>query len=203
MKASLTPRFRMAEHSIATKRGWKLAGNCFLVLFQHHTEQERLRAKTRRAIPRYLSAPTLFATSSPWLYLTIGFAGGWGSGLSPSFSSVSSLRSHFSATRTILAPAQCSAISAIHFDSMFSRESLLSTYIARHPVLALLLFSFSLPFSLSAFSGKKRNALNKKRKERSKLTLKHSIMTCVSSYDRARRRSYSSCPAVSQRDSSI
>ena len=47
------------------------------------------------------------------------------------FSSFSSRRSHLSATRTILAAGQFSAISAFHLVSTFSRESLLSTYLSR------------------------------------------------------------------------
>ena len=48
---------------------------------------------------------------------------------SPLGSSSSSRRSHFSAHKTILTPGQYSFISPIHFDSTFSRESRLSTWL--------------------------------------------------------------------------
>lgn len=75
--------------------------------------------------PRYLSALIFFATSRPSWY--------WISGASPSFSSCSSRRSHFSAHSTIFTPGQYSLISASHFVDTFSSEPLLSTWSCQHP----------------------------------------------------------------------
>lgn len=93
-----------------------------------------------------------------------------------SFCSSSLRKSHLSAVRTIFTPGQFSWISAIHLVDTFSKESRLSTYAA----------SIKSPTT-----------------DKNQHTLKQSIMTWVSSYESARKRSNSSCPAVSHSDNSI
>lgn len=112
VKASLTPRFRIAEHSASNVR----------LRLAHVSPVTR-----GTTVPRYLNAPILLATSRPSLYVIADRPRD--ADPSSSFSSLtSSLKSHLRATSTSFAPAQCSAISLIHFDSTFSRESLVSTY---------------------------------------------------------------------------
>jgi hypothetical protein len=110
VKASFTPRLRIAEHSANVSR-------CLL-------------EETGKCIPRYRRAPILLATSRPSLYCIIP---GPGCGSSSSFS-CSSLRSHLRAHSTTFTPGQCSDISATHFVDTFSRDPWLSTCHSRQPL---------------------------------------------------------------------
>lgn len=111
VKASLTPRFFMAEHSISSV-----------------SIREQLPLSHSFHVPKYRKAFIFCATFNPCLYSIIGLLGSLSASAVSSSSLCLSRRSHFNATRTNLTPGQFSSISCFHFVSMFSRESAESTW---------------------------------------------------------------------------
>lgn len=109
LKASLTPRFFIAEHS-----GWIISKAFKSLLLMTWI------------LPRYRNAFMFCATCRPCLYSIMGLFGSVSAVASSS--SASSLKSHFSATSTIFTPGQFSSISCFHLVSTFSNDCGESTW---------------------------------------------------------------------------